>query len=145
MTRDETRDMFVIGPFPQKEHDAPALSRLQHNPQLKRGARIQRSAELPGEARLLHRRRLRQHTITADEGAAIPCHRDGRFTRVRERHVVCPFLVVGISRQDRTRGGVELRDHVTLMAVARRPERPLVVCEDAERSGAFAVVPNCQH
>src|SRR5207237_8661021 len=96
MTRDEHPDMFMICPFPQKEHHAPALSRLQHNPQLKRCARIQRSAELPGEARLLHRCRLRHHTITADEGASIPCHRDWRFTRVRERHLLCPLLVVRI-------------------------------------------------
>ena len=54
MTRDETRDMFGIGPFAQEEHDAPALARLHHNLHLKRCAWIQRPAESPGEDRLPH-------------------------------------------------------------------------------------------
>ena len=47
VTGDETHGMFVIVAFAQEEQHAPALSRLQHNPYLKRRARIDRPAELP--------------------------------------------------------------------------------------------------
>src|SRR5919201_2672993 len=58
--------------------------------------------------------------------------------------MVCPFLVVGISREDRAGGLVEFGDNVMLMAVARWAEQPFVVCEDAERPDAIRVVGECQ-
>jgi hypothetical protein len=44
---DETHGIFAIVAFAQEEHDAPALSRLQHDSDLKRRAGIERPAELP--------------------------------------------------------------------------------------------------
>ena len=53
-------------------------------------------------------------------------------------------LVVRVRRQDRSAARIHFGDDMQMIVVAGRSERPLVVREDAERSGAIAVVGNCQ-
>ena len=103
-------------------------------------ARIQRAAELTGERRLPHRRRLRQRAVTANERPAIPCDRSRRLARIGERNAMGILLGVDISREHSPCRRVELRDDVEVLAVARRAEHPLVIGEDAQGSDLITVV-----
>ena len=56
MTCHELLDVVPVIPFPQQEDDAAAFPGLQHQPDVKRRARVEGRAELAGERQLVHRR-----------------------------------------------------------------------------------------
>ena len=51
---------------------------------------------------------------------------------MRERDAPGVFLVVRVSRQNRSARLIDFSDHVEVVAITRRPECPLVIDEDAE-------------
>ena len=63
-----------------------------------------------------------------------------RVAGVRECDVTGEFLVVRVSGEHGAAHLVDFGDDVQVLAIARRPERPLVVGEDAERAIPRAVV-----
>ena len=69
VARDELACVIAIRALSQQEEQLAPLSRPQQASNLKRRARIQACANVPGEGRLVHRRRCGEVAVAAEERA----------------------------------------------------------------------------
>ena len=140
ITAHELPSVASILAFAEQKHESPQLARLEHDPEVEAGARIQAGADLVGQRGAAQRRGVRQRSIPADKRRAMSgCGAQG-LARRRERHSPREILVVGVSCEDALRLAVPFGDDTQMLAVERWPERPLVVGEDAQRPCPRAVV-----
>ena len=114
------RLVYVLG-LAQQEHEAASLSRRQGEGDVERGAGIEPCAEAARERPAPERRWSRQRTVATEKRQAVSRRRAKRLAGMRKGDAVRELSVVRVCCQDCASGGVELRDDVHLLSVARRP------------------------
>ncbi len=140
VTSDEPVGLVCIRTLAQQKQHTPLFSRLEDDLHMQRGARIQAGAKPRLERQLPQCGRTGNGSVAADERQAMAGRGYGRLARMHERDALREFVAVRISRVDRAARRVVGRRDVPSLALSRRPEHPVVVRHETQRSRLGAVV-----
>ena len=137
--------MIEIAPGAEAEDDLALLTVGQVERHQDRAAGIHRRADLAGKPHARQRRRVGQPTVAPEELGAIAGQRARHVVDVEERDAPVELRVVGVAREQRAAGGVDLGDHVHCRFRPEIAEHPFDIAGGGQLARTARTVAHFQH